>query len=48
MTDLTDLTRFTSGSTRQSHATPCPMSSASVIPAEAIAGLVKVTRGRAV
>jgi hypothetical protein len=37
-----------SGSTRQSHATPDLTSSASVRPADAIAGLVNVTRGRAV
>jgi hypothetical protein len=37
-----------SGSTRQSHAAPCPVSPVSVSPAEAIAGLVKVTRGSAV
>ena len=55
-TSLTTLrvSRFTiargtarSGSTRQAHATPDRMSSASVRPADAIAGLVNVTRGRA-
>ena len=37
-----------SGSTRQSHATPDLTSPASVRPADAIAGLVNVTRGRPV
>jgi hypothetical protein len=36
-----------SSTTRQSHATLCAISSASVSPAEAIAGLLKVTRGSA-
>jgi hypothetical protein len=37
-----------SGSTRQSHAIPDLARPASVRPADAIAGLVNVTRGRAV